>query len=84
MPSEESLFRRYPDLIGPDSDAELVRLVADLDAASASYRAFEPPPALEAAIGRLARRHSQRRSGEPVSVPRAAEGDGLPSSVTAG
>ncbi|MDQ3549851.1 MAG: hypothetical protein M3439_13645 [Chloroflexota bacterium] len=89
MLSNEQLLRRYPDLIGPDSDDELVCVVGELDTAAAAARALQPPASLEETIERTIRDHraerGQRGQSIPTSTPRRSESVGdLPPLQTPG
>lgn len=72
MRNETDLRHRYPDLLGGDVEPDLVRLVGQLDEASATYRAVEPPASLVATIDQFASDHrdepGQRRPR--ILVPR--------------
>lgn len=60
MANPDDLLRRYPDLVQPDSDPDLLQLVADLDGAAAAFHAYPLPAAVdEAIIGRIRERAGQ-------------------------
>jgi hypothetical protein len=60
MSNEEGLEQRYSDLVTSNTDPDLVRLIKELDAAGAVYRAMQPPASLDAAIRRLLRDRNTR------------------------
>lgn len=87
MLNEADLVQRYPDLLGGDVEPELLRLVGQLDEASAMYRAVEPPASLLAAIDQLASdrrdemalrrppRHPAQQPGQPLGNDGTARAD---------
>lgn len=75
MLSNEQLVARYGDLIAPDSDADVLRVVGELDAAAtAAAEAVRPPAGLKEAIERMSREHSQTAAPKPPPSSHAHNG----------
>ncbi len=66
MANPDDLLRRYPDLVQPDSDFDLLQLVGDLDDVAAAFRAYPLPAAVDDAVIRRIRERSEQTAPIPV------------------